>query len=111
MRRDKDRFNINISTNLLNSDFMLESLIEIKNIFPFKSKSFINIHSEHLNIGLISYSLLKVMDSLYHDAYIEKKGGYEDMYFLDRPIGKFINDNNIKLKYSVTNLELGKGPC
>lgn len=104
---DKD-ISVNISAKPLNSDISLKSQTAISNWVPFRSETKVRAASKRMNLENLRNLTLYLADRAFVSAYDDKRGGTEKIPFLQKPLGKFLNYNNIGLSTSAATVFYGK---
>lgn len=91
------------------SDFSLNAVTKISSLIPFKSDSKITVLSKTVTIGLIKNCAAYIMNIVYGEAYKDAKKGWEDIFFLQKPVSAAIINNNIEMDVKASNFELSEG--
>ena len=105
---DIKKININAYTKHQKSDVMLRSTINISNWVPFTSTDEIMVQSKRLSAELLSKLLLKGIKELYSKAAEDLSIGYNEIYFRQKPLGKYLSNNIINTKINVDTLTFEK---
>jgi len=101
-----EKIKIVSSLNFFNSDFKADFTGNVKSWFPFKSNSILKINSNSIYLKNIFFLISTFTNDLYKNAYVDWKKGYNEIFFLEKPIGKFVNNNNLKINFNADNLKI-----
>ncbi|MCX7678937.1 MAG: hypothetical protein N2316_06935, partial [Spirochaetes bacterium] len=55
----------------------------------------------------IFYPLMVAVESVYHGAYRDRKVGYENIVFIHEPIGKLLNQNDVRFNFNANEIVCG----
>ena len=105
---DIKKININACAKHQKSDVMLRSTINIEKWVPFTSTDEIMVQSKRLSAELLSKLLLKGIKELYSEAAEDLSIGYNEIYFRQKPLGKYLSNNIINTKINVDTLTFEK---
>ena len=105
---DIKKININACAKHQKSDVMLRSTINIEKWVPFTSTDEIMVQSKRLSAELLSKLLLKGIKELYSKAAEDLSIGYNEIYFRQKPLGKYLSNNIINTKINVDTLTFEK---
>lgn len=83
-----------------NTDMRLTSNTTIESWYPIKSNSEIALYSKISEFSLIYSITSRIFKSLIDDAYEDSKKGYEEVFFLQKPFGKFITNNDFTFDFN-----------
>lgn len=95
-------------TNHKQSDILLQSKISIDKWSPFASTTDVTIASKKLDSGTLMRLMSNGLSSLYSGAMEDMGIGHNEIFFRDKPLGKYLTNNIIKLKIHVARLLLDK---
>ena len=101
---DIKKININACAKHQKSDVMLRSTINIEKWVPFTSTDEIMVQSKRLSAELLSKLLLKGIKELYSKAAEDLSIGYNEIYFRQKPLGRYLSNNIINAKINVDTL-------
>ena len=83
----------------------------VANWVPFESKSRMLLDSPYIDADIIWRYGKALITLVCERAYRDKKEGYEDVYFLKKPIGMFFNSNDIQLVFGAQKIYAGGTAC
>jgi hypothetical protein len=86
------------------SDISINADSVVKSWIPFNSDTEIKVRSKILEYRIPYLGMAYFTDMLIGMAYEDIKRGYEDIFFLQKPLGKIINGNNILLDFTADRL-------
>jgi len=86
------------------SDFKNEISIEIKSWNPFRSETKASVKSKRIELSLIKKYILKYIDRIYEEGFIDLTKGYDERSFMKNPEGILFNSNNAALSIKSDNL-------
>ncbi|MEW6527447.1 MAG: hypothetical protein AB1444_12395 [Spirochaetota bacterium] len=86
------------------SDILVHSKINIDKWAPFTSTTDMSITSKQLQSDVLEYLLADGISSLYTGAMEDMGIGYNEIFFRDKPLGKYLINNIIKLKFNIGKL-------
>lgn len=92
----------------LDSDIELTGKTKVEQWVPLKSASIVSLRSKKMNMENIRLALLYLANGAYESAYDDKRGSKEKSPFLQRPIGKFMNNNTIDFTSEYGTVFYGK---
>ncbi len=95
-----------VSCKKNNSDMSITAESYVSNLDPLVSTSVFIIKSDIMQAGLIAGICAKGIDRLFDAAYKDRTRGYEDIFFLAKPLGKFMSANYIELDLQVKTIPL-----
>jgi len=90
------------------SDISMAGKSYVKSWSPLLSSSDIRLDSSSLEGALIARTVAGGLDRIFEDAYSDKARGYEDIYFLSKPLGRFMSGNSMNIKISLENILFGR---
>ncbi len=90
------------------SDLTIRSTTTVKNWSPFQSDTGLSFLSKNMQWDIVYNASVKAVQALVEQAYLERKRGWDDIYFFKRPIGIFVLNNNIACDLTVNNFLLGE---
>lgn len=90
------------------SDILLQSKINVDKWSPFTSATDITITSKKFHSDVLMNLLADGISSLYTGAMEDMSVGYSQIFFRDKPLGKYLTNNIIKLKIDIGRLLLDK---
>ena len=103
-----DRLKIDLRTKLATSELDLDWETHVKTWAPFSSESFVSLKSPLMELKDLVLPLKFAMKYFYDGAYEDKKIGYESIAFQKEPLGIFINSNDLKGRFEIKKLLLGR---
>lgn len=86
------------------SDIRVQSKINIDKWAPLTSTTDITITSKQLHSDVLVYLVADGISSLYTGAMEDMGIGYNEIFFRDKPLGKYLINNIIKLKCNIGKL-------
>lgn len=90
------------------SDVLLQSKINIDKWAPFTSTTEISLTSKKLYTELLLDIIAAGISSVYANAMEDMGIGYNEIFFRDKPAGKYLTNNIIKLKINIERLIFDK---
>ena len=105
---DVKSINIDFFTKHKQSDISLQSKISIDKWSPFTSTTDVTITSKKLHSDVLMNCMADGISSLYSGAMEDMGIGYNEIFFRDKPLGKYLTNNIIKLKINIARLLLDK---
>ncbi len=90
------------------SDISLQSKINIDKWAPFTSTTEISFTSKTLYTDLLVDIIATGISSIYASAIEDMGFGYNEIFFRDKPLGKYLTNNIIKLKINIARLIFNK---
>jgi hypothetical protein len=99
---------VDIAARPLGSDLALKSRTAITNWVPFRSATTVGVTSKKMNLENIRNLVAYLIEKTFVAAYEDKRGGAEKVPFLQKPLGKFLNNNSIALNASASTVFYGR---
>ncbi len=89
------------------SDFSIKIDTFITNWKIFSSNSYVNIYSQNFEFAKICYLYYYFNNWIIDEALIDRMVGYDGVFFLARPYGRFLFNNNIDIKLGANSVLMG----
>ncbi|MEJ5361581.1 MAG: hypothetical protein WHV26_05910 [Spirochaetota bacterium] len=90
------------------SDILIHSKINIDKWAPFTSTTDMTITSKQLHSDVLMYLVDDGITSLYTGAMEDMGIGYNEIFFRDKPLGKYLINNILRLKFNIGKLLFDK---
>jgi len=108
LKLDEQSLSVDIAAKPLKSDIGIKSRTAISNWVPFRSETKIVARSARMNLENIRSLVIFLVDRSFLAAYDDKRGGSEKVPFLQKPLGKFLNNNFVDLAWSADRVFYGR---
>ncbi len=99
---------IDFFTKHKKSDIGIHSKININKWVPFTSTTDVALSSKQLHSDVLMYMVTNGLSSLYTGAMEDMGIGYNEIFFRDKPLGKYLINNIIRLKFNIGKLLFDK---
>jgi len=99
---------VSLKSETPKSDFNLNSTSKITSWLPLKSNTDLSVVSKDVSLNLLCKTLTGGLDRLLALSFKDHKKGYAEIYFLDKPVGRFTRNNNMHLTYRADNITCGQ---
>lgn len=99
---------VDISAKPLRSDLSIKSRTDISGWIPFRSETAVTVSSKKMNLENLKHAAVYFADRLYASAYADKRNPLEVVPFLQRPLGRFMNQNAVDLTCGFNTVFYGK---
>ncbi|MGB4267581.1 MAG: hypothetical protein WBK20_00220, partial [Spirochaetota bacterium] len=90
------------------SDIVVHSKINIDKWAPFTSTTDMTINSKQLHSDILMYLVAEGISSLYTGALEDMSIGYNEIFFRDQLLGKYLINNIIRVKFNIGRLLFDK---
>ena len=104
---NKDKLNLSSTFRNFNSDFRFNNITKISSWSPFKSQTSLDIKSKILSSQILFKGVTSGIRFFYDLGYEDKKKGYNNIFFLKKPLGQLVNNNNFSVNYKADQIFLG----
>ncbi len=105
---DGGKFRYSFSGTSGESDFNISGRSAIESVVPIKSRSEVNISSNMLDYRIPLLGLKNGLKTLHKYASIDQKRGYENIFFVQKPVGIFVNNNDLVVDITINRLKFKK---
>ena len=102
-----DSLNILCKLKSDKTDLSMKSTTSISSWAPFRSSTIVNGESASLDASVLGSIIRNVLDATFLEALNDSQMGYEERFFLARPAGQYINNNDITISYKADSLYFG----
>jgi len=92
-----------------NSDFRCTMSSSISSWLPLQSSSEVAVYSKKTDVALFTRIYSQVIDKVVSAAYRDAEKGYEEVFFLQKPLGTFLINNDFTFDYNIDTLEVNPG--
>ena len=104
----KNELLVKMNLNTPDSDFVINSRTDIKKWIPLTSATEFNMQSSAVSFGLLTSLTGRFVNYLVDEGYRDLKKGYDELFFLKKPVGQLTINNDFLFKYSASRLNFGE---
>ena len=104
----RDGIAVNLRADFNGTDLSLKGKTLVKSWFPISSDSSFKLSSSDTRARHIFSCAAYIIERIYMVADRDRKRGYEEIFFLSKPAGSFINNNDFSLKLTADKISMGK---
>ncbi|PKL40882.1 MAG: hypothetical protein CVV44_04550 [Spirochaetae bacterium HGW-Spirochaetae-1] len=103
---NQNTMDINSEFKINNSDFSIKSKTAVKDFYPPVSSTTVGVSSKKLSTELLYDVISLGLDKIFLNAYKDQQKGYDEIFFLQKPLGSLVNTNNFSLEWNADSLFL-----
>lgn len=95
----------NITGKYKGSDLVVSNESIINSWNPYSSDSKVSVKLGDISFGDVIGKVSNLVLNIWNSAVADQAIGYNEIYFRQKPVGKFINNNNVELNLAIDNIK------